>query len=165
MPQVIEKKINEIEKDLNKCKFVKSLYPDAKIYSGLIFSSKKINKEFDNFKFNDFGSWIELKLFKNIDYNSENIQIFSNPLQIIVMGRYFIAHENFEIRFSNLNFDLKNDNFIQKYEEMVINFITDNIKRNRTKSLNYKSLDKKVRDSVYEKTKTLRDNFSFISII
>ena len=151
--KTIDDTIEDLERNLAICKFVKEKYPDVKYhqngnYSG--FSSKSVNPNYTNFEFLKTHEslfvvpYIELPFC----YNGiiQNIRVNTSPRSfILAKSRYSFFHKQKVLKFSNFKLNFRRNKFKLDMVNACKIEIANFIKNNKEAKLIDKNLDSSIK--------------------
>ena len=151
--KLISQTIEELEKTLAVCNFIKESFPDAKFhnngyYKG--FSSKLVNSKYTNFDFVKNSSALYVIPYTEISFkykgNHELLRINSSPRSsALVRAYYSYGHNQWVIKFPNFRLNFKKNNFEEKMIIDCRNKIVEFIGEHKNYKLIDKNLDPKIK--------------------
>lgn len=129
--------VKETKQTLAKYEAILKVFPDAKIhetYSPNSFSSKEVNQNYTNLKFETKYSRLIVMPYSEIEFEfegvTEKVTVHSSPKYNRLAYIPWMRNKEKVIRFSRVSFNLKNNNFkadmMNDCRVAIMNFIKDN---------------------------------------
>lgn len=150
----IHESIEDLEKKLAMCKFVKECLPDAKLHTNQFvtfgFSSKTVNKNYTKFDFVKTPNALYVVPYIELDfeYNGEleKVRVNSSPRSNrLAYVSWSSDYRSRVIKFSNIRLNLKTNKFkedmLNACRLQIVNFIQNN----REYKLDQKNLDPRLK--------------------